>query len=121
MTEIQEFSQQRLDSFGRPNNSNCPATFEDFYDWIGPNQELVNNLASQYFDQVIINRVDHQGNLFKAIYKYCKDYLQILKTWGIVLDPKIATIVEHRQKTIWRLKTKQHTQSSDAAWQPARA
>jgi len=50
----------------------------------------------------------------KAIYKHCKDHLQSFKTWGIVLDPKIATNVEHRQKTIWRLKTKQHTQSSDA-------
>jgi len=31
--------------------------------------------------------------------------LQVFKTWGIVLDPKIATNVEHRQKTIWRLET----------------
>jgi hypothetical protein len=107
---------------------NCTFTFEGtgpiiptalrllrtFTTGLGPTKELVNNLASQYFDQVIINRVDHHGNLFKAIYKYCKDYLQILNTWGIVLDPKIATNVDHQQKTIWRLKTKQHTQSSDA-------
>jgi hypothetical protein len=93
---------------GQADNSNCPATFEDFYDWIGPNQLVVNQLASRYFNDVVIE-LDR-----KAIYKYCKDHLQIFKTWGIMLDPKIVTNVEHRQKTIWRPLAKQNKQSSDA-------
>ena len=39
---------------GQADNSNCPATFEDFYDWIGPNQLVVNQVTSRYFNDVVI-------------------------------------------------------------------
>jgi len=89
-------------------DNQCPLQFIRFFAWIKPNQLVVDQLASKYFDQVVIERSK------KAIYKDCKDHLQVFKTWGIVLDPKIATNVEHRQKTIWRLETKQNKQSSDS-------